>query len=225
VLFGLIMVLTFTGSLSVAEAERAEVRALLIGALGSNLSWGIVDTVKYLVGCMVEKGRNLKVYRAMRKPRRSEPAQPAGSVHDNLHSAFLRAVKKNPDPLVEKWNKAHFPGTAQTRLRVLERKPFIAQAEAAAPSFEIPAVFQSPMQMGADSGPGDPEGMRPAEERRIRVENQLRTPETAPQRQHQRFDLLFREVHENPRIFSSAVSSHADAPDGRPPSDPQIPRG
>jgi hypothetical protein len=34
VLFGLIMVLTFTGSLSIAEAGRDDIRAMLIGALG-----------------------------------------------------------------------------------------------------------------------------------------------------------------------------------------------
>ena len=34
VLFGLIMVLTFTGSLSVAEAGREDIRTMLIGALG-----------------------------------------------------------------------------------------------------------------------------------------------------------------------------------------------
>ena len=32
VLFGLIMVLTFTGSLSIAEAGREDIRAMLIGA-------------------------------------------------------------------------------------------------------------------------------------------------------------------------------------------------
>ena len=45
VLFGLIMVLTFTGSLSVAEADRGEVRTMLIGALGCNIAWGIIDAV------------------------------------------------------------------------------------------------------------------------------------------------------------------------------------
>ena len=49
VLFGLIMVLTFTGSLSVAEADRAEVRTMLIGALGCNLAWGIIDGVLYVM--------------------------------------------------------------------------------------------------------------------------------------------------------------------------------
>ena len=43
VLFGLIMVLTFTGSLSVAEAGREDVRVMLLGALGCNLAWGIID--------------------------------------------------------------------------------------------------------------------------------------------------------------------------------------
>src|SRR5256885_2262829 len=50
VLFGLIMVLTFTGSLSVAEAGRDDVRTMLIGALGCNLAWGIIDGVLYLTG-------------------------------------------------------------------------------------------------------------------------------------------------------------------------------
>ena len=59
VLFGLIMVLTFTGSLSVAEAGRDDVRTMLIGALGCNLAWGIIDAVLYLMGCLAEKGRDL----------------------------------------------------------------------------------------------------------------------------------------------------------------------
>ena len=41
VLFGLIMVLTFTGSLSVAEAGRDDVRTMLIGAVGCNVAWGV----------------------------------------------------------------------------------------------------------------------------------------------------------------------------------------
>jgi hypothetical protein len=67
VLFGLIMVLTFTGSLSIAEAARDDIRAMLIGALGCNLAWGIIDGVFYLMGCLAEKGRNLTTYRAVRQ--------------------------------------------------------------------------------------------------------------------------------------------------------------
>jgi VIT1/CCC1 family predicted Fe2+/Mn2+ transporter len=66
VLFGLIMVLTFTGSLSVAQAGRDDVRAMLIGALGCNLAWGIIDAVFYLMGCAAEKNRDLATVRAVR---------------------------------------------------------------------------------------------------------------------------------------------------------------
>jgi hypothetical protein len=37
--FGLIMVLTFTGPLSVADAVREDIRTMLVGALGCNLAW------------------------------------------------------------------------------------------------------------------------------------------------------------------------------------------
>jgi VIT1/CCC1 family predicted Fe2+/Mn2+ transporter len=67
VLFGLIMVLTFTGSISVAEAGRDDVREMLVGALGCNLAWGIIDGLFYLMGCLAERSRNLKAYQALRK--------------------------------------------------------------------------------------------------------------------------------------------------------------
>jgi hypothetical protein len=57
VLFGLIMVLAFTGSLSVAEAGRGGVRAMVIGAVGCNLAWGIIDGIMYLMGCMAARAR------------------------------------------------------------------------------------------------------------------------------------------------------------------------
>jgi hypothetical protein len=75
VLFGLIMVLTFTGSLSVAEAGRDDVRTMLIGALGCNLAWGIIDGILYLMGCLAEKGRGLIALRTARNSNDPEAAQ------------------------------------------------------------------------------------------------------------------------------------------------------
>jgi VIT1/CCC1 family predicted Fe2+/Mn2+ transporter len=75
ILFGLIMVLTFTGSLSVAEADRSEVRTMLIGALGCNLAWGVIDAILYLMGSLQEKGRNLAIYRAVRAAADAQTAQ------------------------------------------------------------------------------------------------------------------------------------------------------
>ena len=66
VVFGLIMVLTFTGSLSVATAGRAEVREMLIGALGCNLAWGVIDAMLYLMASLADKGRGLAALHAVR---------------------------------------------------------------------------------------------------------------------------------------------------------------
>ena len=77
VLFGLIMVLTFTGSLSVAEAGRDDVRTMLIGALGCNLAWGIIDAMLYLMGCLAEKGQGLMIFLAVRKA--TDPHRPSAS--------------------------------------------------------------------------------------------------------------------------------------------------
>ena len=74
VLFGLIMVLTFTGSLSVAEADRIEVRTMLIGALGCNLAWGIIDGVLYLMGCLSDQGRSIRALRAVKRAAAPEEA-------------------------------------------------------------------------------------------------------------------------------------------------------
>jgi hypothetical protein len=67
VLFGLIMVLTFTGSLSVAEVGRQEVRTLLVSALGCNLAWGVIDAIMYLMACLSERARGIRTILAIRK--------------------------------------------------------------------------------------------------------------------------------------------------------------
>jgi hypothetical protein len=66
VLFGLIMVLTFTCSFSVAGAGREDVRSMLIGALGCNLAWGIIDAVFYLMGSFSTQGQKILQLKAVR---------------------------------------------------------------------------------------------------------------------------------------------------------------
>jgi len=66
ILFGLIMVLTFTGSLSISGVGHDTVRTMLIGALGCNLAWGLIDGVFYLMGCLTEKARALMTLLAVR---------------------------------------------------------------------------------------------------------------------------------------------------------------
>ena len=91
VLFGLIMVLTFTGSLSVAEAGREDIRTMLIGALGCNLAWGIIDAVFYLMGSLAEKGRDLAVIRAVRTA--ADPEQARQLLAETLPPVIASVVR------------------------------------------------------------------------------------------------------------------------------------
>jgi hypothetical protein len=63
VLFGLIMTLTFTlgASLVIEEEGREGARAMLIGIIGCNVAWGIIDGVLYVLGLLFERGRMRRV--------------------------------------------------------------------------------------------------------------------------------------------------------------------
>jgi len=91
VLFGLIMVLTFTGSLSVHEAGREDVRTMLVGALGCNLAWGIIDAVFYLMGSLVEKGRDLATFRAVREA--ADPGRAQRLIADALPAVVASVLE------------------------------------------------------------------------------------------------------------------------------------
>jgi VIT1/CCC1 family predicted Fe2+/Mn2+ transporter len=56
-LFGLIMVLTFTLGAGIGLADRDETRALLLAVLGCNTAWGIIDAALYLMGRVSSRGR------------------------------------------------------------------------------------------------------------------------------------------------------------------------
>ena len=91
VLFGLIMVLTFTGSLSVAQAGRDDVRAMLVGALGCNIAWGIIDALLYLMACLGEKGNDLRIFRDIRGA--GSPDQGRQLVADALPSVVASVIE------------------------------------------------------------------------------------------------------------------------------------
>jgi len=70
--FGLMMVLTFTCSISVTEAGLEEVSTMLIAAITCNLAWGIIDGFMYLLACFVEQGHSISALRSVRQA--SDPA-------------------------------------------------------------------------------------------------------------------------------------------------------
>jgi hypothetical protein len=67
ILFGLVMVLTFTLTAGLTVTEGREgVRSLLISVIGCNIAWGIIDAVFYIMGGLFHRGRRFRLARAIR---------------------------------------------------------------------------------------------------------------------------------------------------------------
>src|ERR1044072_5685188 len=94
VLFGLIMVLTSTGTLSVVAAGKAEIKTMILGALGCNLAWGIIDAGMYLMGCLDDRGRGVRLFQLVRD---SNPAAARQQIAEELPEPLASTL--SPDDL------------------------------------------------------------------------------------------------------------------------------
>ena len=109
ILFGVIMTLTFTCTLAVETADRLQVRTMLIGALGCNLAWGIIDAGVYLITRISTESRKVAAVRAIREAADGRAARRilANSFNPALASALsneqLESMRQNlrqmPEPL------------------------------------------------------------------------------------------------------------------------------
>jgi hypothetical protein len=66
VLFGLIMVLTFTGSFGITDGDTDSVHRMPLAALGCNLAWGTIDAVMNLMAIFSQRSHNLLLQRQAR---------------------------------------------------------------------------------------------------------------------------------------------------------------
>lgn len=86
-LFGIIVMLTFTGTLSVLNAGREEVRSMWQAALACNLAWGVVDACFYLMGTITERGRRFKLVQRLRT--RRDDADISGAFNEVMPSRVV----------------------------------------------------------------------------------------------------------------------------------------
>jgi VIT1/CCC1 family predicted Fe2+/Mn2+ transporter len=122
ILFGLIMVLTFTLSLRVSGAAHEEVRPVLISALGCNLAWGVIDAVMYLLAVLSERGHNLALLRDVRA---AAPAKGRQLLNEAM-SADLAAVLTEIEVEAVRQRMAALPApTDRPRLHVADYKAAI----------------------------------------------------------------------------------------------------
>lgn len=90
ILFGLIMALSFTCSINIATRGPTQIRELLIGAIGCNLAWGIVDATMYLVGILARKSRSKTILTAVRDS--SQAGKARSYISDELPPVVTSAI-------------------------------------------------------------------------------------------------------------------------------------
>lgn len=92
VLFGLIMVLTFTCSISAATQGQEELSTILWSALGCNVAWGFIDSVMYLFSVLLERGEAFASIRNIRNATTEESGNKA--VTEALPPLISQILKK-----------------------------------------------------------------------------------------------------------------------------------
>jgi VIT1/CCC1 family predicted Fe2+/Mn2+ transporter len=107
VLFGLIMVVSITGSLHVASAGREEVRTMLYAALGCNLAWGIVDAAMYVMNDVLERNRANADLRRLQAAK--SDAEADAILVSRLSDDFAAAVKPGDLDAIRARLRAHPP--------------------------------------------------------------------------------------------------------------------
>jgi len=121
ILFGVIMVLTFTSSISVAEGGHAETREVLVAALGCNIAWGIVDAAFYLMSSVIGHARGLRILRTIRENRDRSlsqrlildalPAPVAAVLTPSEVEELRERLARQPDsPAHSVWNRRDLTG-------------------------------------------------------------------------------------------------------------------
>lgn len=74
IVFGTLMAMSFTGTLSVATAGEQDVHTMMLAALGCNLAWGLTDAVMYLVAVVTEQRRKLSLLERLQQSKSNADA-------------------------------------------------------------------------------------------------------------------------------------------------------
>ena len=90
VLFGLIMTLSITGTMSVVSGGREEVGVTLIAVLGCNIAWGVIDGILYLLGAISENSRGKSLYKMIVQT--TEPEKALAAIAESLPPTIAKVL-------------------------------------------------------------------------------------------------------------------------------------
>lgn len=108
VVFGTLMAMSFTGTLSVATAGAQDIRTMMWAAIGCNLAWGLTDAVMYLIAEITERERKISFLHRLHRAGSAEEADRliADELPERLRShanpavfeAFRKSLVELPEP-------------------------------------------------------------------------------------------------------------------------------
>ena len=75
IVFGVLMAMSITGTLSVATAGRHDVISMTLGAVGCNIAWGLVDAAMYLVRAITHRRRQVRAWQRIREETDTQTAR------------------------------------------------------------------------------------------------------------------------------------------------------
>jgi len=114
ILFGLIMALSFTCAISVAETDRIGVKEMLIGAIGCNIAWGVIDAFMYVINLLAQRGRDLFILNFVRKS--SEPEKAREYIAETFSPELLSVIKKDSLEQIRMEIVSANPGSMRPRI-------------------------------------------------------------------------------------------------------------
>ncbi|PWT74479.1 MAG: hypothetical protein C5B59_11105 [Bacteroidetes bacterium] len=90
VIYGLIMVLSFTCAASISGGKFETRKILIFAAIGCNIAWGLVDAIMFLLTNLAEKGHNRTILNFVRSTK--SPEEAVSMIKYSLPSMVIRAL-------------------------------------------------------------------------------------------------------------------------------------
>jgi hypothetical protein len=90
ILTGIIMILTYTCTISVIKSDNSSVIDLLAAGISSTAAWGFIDAVMYLFMTMIERSHNLTFLNFVQKSKDS--AKISQSIRDELPEVISKLM-------------------------------------------------------------------------------------------------------------------------------------
>jgi len=126
ILFGVIMTLTFTlGAGLVIEEGPDATRELLIGVIGCNIAWGVIDGLLYILGSMYTRGTGYRLSALMAKHGREAVDE---KIEEHLEDTYGEALSAATRRAVREEILGHIPAAASARVKMTKEDVYGAIA-------------------------------------------------------------------------------------------------